>query len=189
VVSNALELAYGSSRDFVQSYALRPTGVGWLNFPRGDIIATGIALIVGLALFYFLRRTHMGTILRALSENRELADVLALGRGKYYVMAFIVASAVMSIVAIMFVNLQGIESSDGLTIVNLAIAAMLVGGLGSYGGALIGGILLGVVSTVAEVKVAATWQLPIAFGLLLVVLLLRPSGLFAGGGPRERTTA
>lgn len=177
VVQNLLAMIYGSARVFIGQGLLRTIGGSALEVPKGDIVAIGVAIIGYAALELVLNRTRIGVRFRAMGENQDLLRTIGLGSRRYWALAFVMGSVLVGASAIVTTYLQGVAPSDGFTLANFAIAAVLLGGVGRYRGALFGGLLLGVVENVALAWVPGAWEQAVGFGVLLVVLLFRPSGL------------
>lgn len=177
IVSNLLAMEYGSARLFVGNSLLTGVNIGSLNVPIGDLIAIGVIAITAVALELLLAKTDIGMHFRAIAENKNLVSMLGVRAQRYWILAFALGSVLVGVDAILTVYLNGIAPSDGLVLVSLAIAAMLVGGLGSYRGALLGGAIIGVAENVAVAVVPGAWEEAVGFGVLLLVMLVRPQGL------------
>jgi branched-chain amino acid transport system permease protein len=177
IVQNVLAMIYGSGRVFLGQELLRPLSTGILAIPRVDLIALVVAILCYLGLDALLRRTSLGVRFRALAENHSLLTIMGLSGRSWYVLAFALGSVLIAAGALVSVAVQGISPSDGFNLANLAIAAMLVGGLGSYRGAMVGGVVLGLAQNIAVWRLPGAWSSAIAFAALLVVLLVRPTGL------------
>jgi branched-subunit amino acid ABC-type transport system permease component len=145
--------------------------------PRGDIVAVLITVVCYLGLRSLLRLTSLGVRFRAIAENASLTRTLGMSGRMNFVLAFCVASALVAASAIGSLYLQGIATSDGFVFANFAIAAVIVGGVGSYEGALIGGAILGIAESVSTMWINGAWEGAIGFGVLLLMLLVRPSGI------------
>jgi branched-subunit amino acid ABC-type transport system permease component len=177
VVQNILSMIYGSGRVFIGQELLKPIGPGFLAVPRVDFLALAVAIACYVGLDALLRRTPLGVRFRALAENQALLTIIGLAGRTWYALAFALGSVLIAAAALVSIGLQGISPSDGFNLANLAIAAMLVGGLGSYRGAMLGGVVLGLAQSIAVYWLPGAWNSAIAFGALLVVLLVRPTGL------------
>jgi branched-subunit amino acid ABC-type transport system permease component len=177
IVQNLLAIIYGSVRVFVNQDLLE-SGPG--NFWRwGDLTSVLVALFGYASLEILLRKTSVGARFRAMAEDPALLRTLGMGVRRYTVLAFVIGSVLMAGCAVVSVYMQGANPNDGFTIGTFAIAAMIVGGVGNYTGALLGGIILGIAEGASLYWIAAAWQQAIGFGILLVILLVRPRGIFA----------
>jgi branched-subunit amino acid ABC-type transport system permease component len=179
VVSNIVPLLFGAQTVSLGPSLSMSVQVGSLLIPRGDFAAAGAAIVAVLLLRLLLTRTRTGTGLRALANNHDLVDVAGLPRARLGRVAMIVGSLTIVPAAILSGYLQGLSPGSGVDIGTVAIAGALVGGVGSISGACVAGMILGVAESLATWKLPGNWAEAIGFGLLLILLVLKPSGLFA----------
>jgi branched-subunit amino acid ABC-type transport system permease component len=140
-----------------------------------SIVAAAISLALVLA---FLNWSRYGLAIRAVSDTESLARVVGVRTRQARLLAFAVGSAMAVPAAVIFGLTGGITAYFGSTLVFLGIAATFVGGVGSIPGAIVGGVAMGLAQTVPLAWLPAGWQTGTAFGLILLVLVVRPSGLF-----------
>jgi branched-chain amino acid transport system permease protein len=142
-------------------------------------ILGGGALMV-LLLWLFFTRTRTGRALRACSQNREAAALLGIPVSRMLMVSFALSAALGAVAGILVTPTQVTSFDVGTPFGVNGFIAAIIGGFGSAGGALAGGILLGVLQAVAIVLFGAGFKNVAALSTLLVVLLLFPSGIFAG---------
>jgi branched-chain amino acid transport system permease protein len=147
------------------------------------LLATGVALMIGLDLL--LRRTAFGRAVRAVAHSRRTAALMGIDTERTMVLAFALASGLGALGGILFTPLTFVQVQLGSFFTFKGLAAAVVGGLGSARGAFLGGLLLGLVEQEALVYVRAGYRDAIAFGVLVLLLVLRPAGL-AGRVVEER---
>ena len=151
------------------------------------IAGTGVAMIVtGAVLFglsmLVLRTTRIGRTLRAVTDNPDMALIVGVNLRAVRAAAFAIGSA-LTVPAAYLIGLQtGISPYAGMTAILMSSAAVIVGGVGSLGGAGVGALLLAVAQNVGIWQIDSAWQESIAFGVLLAVIVLRPTGLFGVRG-------
>lgn len=177
IVQNAFAMVFGSANRSVGDTLLKHLDVFGASVPRGDYVAIGVVVVVWIALEMFLKRTPYGARFRALAENPELLNLIGQLRRSYFYLTFGIGSVLIAVCAILTMYLQGISPSDGLTVAVDAVAAMLVGGVGSYRGSLVGGLIFGVVENLSVWKLPGAWEQAIGFAVVLVVLFVRPTGV------------
>ncbi len=177
VVQNALQMVYGANAVFVGSTMIEPLNIGPLSVDRGIYLAIAVGLYCYLLVRLVLQHSEAGVLFRGLGENPALLRTVGRATERYRLIAFAMGGVLVAISSVMLVSINGLSPGDGFTNANLAIAAVLVGGVGSYTGGLLGGLLLGVVSSVALQWVSGGWVDAVAFACLLAVLLIRPKGL------------
>jgi branched-chain amino acid transport system permease protein len=155
-----------------------------INYQFFWILGCGAFMVVSLWLFF--TRTRTGRALRACSQNREAASLLGIPVSRMLLVAFGLSAALGAVAGILVTPTQytayNVSTPFG---VNGFIAA-IIGGFGSAGGALAGGVLLGLLQAVAIVVLGAGFKNVAALTTLLFVLLLFPNGLFAGLKPRAK---
>ncbi|GGH12705.1 branched-chain amino acid ABC transporter permease [Alsobacter metallidurans] len=137
------------------------------------------ALMVGL-LWLFFTRTRTGRALRACSQNREAAALLGIPVGRMLLVSFALSAALGAVAGILVTPTQVTAFNIGTPFGVNGFIAAIIGGFGSAAGALAGGVLLGVLQAAAIVLFGAGFKNVAALSTLLVVLLLFPSGIFAG---------
>jgi len=138
------------------------------------------AIVAGLALYGFLelfmRKTRFGTAMRSVASNPARAYTLGIHVDRIHDLTFAVGSALAVVPAIVIGLDTGLTPNIGLEGMIFAFIAVIVGGLGSVRGAAIGGVFLGLVQSVGIWKISSQWQESIAFGVLLMFIVLRPQG-------------
>ncbi|MCS6785130.1 MAG: branched-chain amino acid ABC transporter permease [Candidatus Caldarchaeum sp.] len=145
--------------------------------PLGELVAFFVAVSIVLINLAILKRTKLGLALRALAENREASTMWGVNYSK---MALIVSGLSMCYVALagLFIAVfYPFSPTYGHLFIGRIFAVTIFGGLGSITGAFIAGIILGIAESVAAVLFAPSWSPLVAFLLLMVILLIKPSGL------------
>lgn len=136
------------------------------------------AVITALAVYWFFQKTDMGRAIRATSMDREAASLMGINQYKIYNVAFGIGAATAGIAAVTLVPFYNIFPTVGVLFDIKGFIIVVLGGLGSIGGALVGGIIIGLIESVGPQFMTATWTEAIVYGLFLVVLFVKPSGLF-----------
>jgi branched-chain amino acid transport system permease protein len=151
--------------------------IGW--FPLITLL-TAIALLAGLQLL--VRYTALGRALRATSDDRRAVQLMGIDSRKIFATAMAISLATVAVAGI-FLGIRTIFTpSSGPTRLIFAFEAVIIGGLGSLWGTLVGGIVLGVAQTVGA-QISPGWGVLSGHLVFLAVLLLRPTGLFARSAP------
>jgi branched-chain amino acid transport system permease protein len=136
------------------------------------------ATMMMLALHLFLHRTPAGRDLRAVAENPELAGLSGLIVPRLRVAAWLLCGVFSAFAGVAILLLGPTRPETGAEFMLPALAAVLVGGLGSIGGTLIGALLIGVAESLTVHLGFAEWRQLAAFGMVILVLLMRPAGMF-----------
>jgi branched-chain amino acid transport system permease protein len=178
ILVNALLIVFGPDARNVQvDYQLESYEIGKLLIDKARVFAAGLAVLAAAALFSFFRFTLMGKAIRACADNYLGARVVGLNVKHLYALTFGVGSACVAVAGCALVLLVDVTPGLGPYYTLLAFVIVIVGGLGSMGGALLGGVLIGVSEAVAGLLIAPSAKSMFSFGLLILVLLLRPQGL------------
>lgn len=144
----------------------------------------GFAIALGIALWIFFQHFRLGIAIRALGNDSELALVVGMPARTLRNVSFAVGSALAGISALLIgLNIGIIDFSMGFDIILMATVAMIIGGLGNVAAAAGGGFVLGLIQNVALWKIESKWQMALSFGILILMLLFRPSGLFGDKRP------
>lgn len=148
------------------------------------ILVISILLMVGLTLL--VRSSPLGRAMRAIAENPTAARVLGINVDRVTAITFAISSALGAVAGALFaMNVNSAQLGMGTAIELKGLAVIIVGGMGSLPGALIGGLLLGLAEVFAVQYIGSSWRDMVAFGLLFLILILRPQGLFGARRVRE----
>jgi branched-chain amino acid transport system permease protein len=142
-------------------------------------VATVALAVIGYgALMLFLKRTRWGQAIRAVSSSPAMARTIGIDLGRVHLLTYAIGSAISAPAGILVAMDVGVEPYRGTTFVLLASVGVIMGGIGSIGGALLGGLSLGLIENLGVWKIASEWQSALSFGVFLVFILVRPRGLF-----------
>ena len=136
------------------------------------------ALFHAPLIYWFFQKTDMGRAIRATSMDREAASLMGINQYKIYNLAFGIGTATAGIAAVTLIPFYNVFPTVGVLFDIKGFIIVVLGGLGSIGGALLGGIIIGIIESVGPQFMTATWTEAIVYGLFLVVLFVKPSGLF-----------
>ena len=140
-----------------------------------------------VALHLFVTRTRYGIAMRATSENLQVAAILGINVNTVILVTFGVASALGGVAGVLVgLNFNAISPFMGIEMGIKGMAVMLIGGLGSIYGAMVGGLLLGIIEVLSVAYLESSYRDAFAFGLMILILIVRPSGLFQTGIRTER---
>jgi branched-chain amino acid transport system permease protein len=178
IMVNALLMIFGPDARNVQvDYQLESFEIGRILLDKSRLYAAFVALAAAAALFAFFKFSLTGKAIRACADNYLGAKVVGLNVKKYYALTFGLGSACVAVAGCAMVLLVDVSPPLGPYYTLLAFVIVIVGGLGSMTGALLGGVLIGVSEALAGLFIAPSAKSMFSFGLLILVLLLRPQGL------------
>ena len=139
------------------------------------LIVTAIAMIL---LTLFVNKTKMGSAMRAVSEDKGAAELMGINVNSTISLTFAIGSALAAVAGVLYIcQYQSMKPTLGALPGIKAFVAAVLGGIGSIPGAMLGGILLGLIESVSKAYISTELADAIVFGVLIVVLLFRPSGL------------
>ena len=151
-----------------------------------QVVIVGICLTLVVGLTWLVARSRLGRGMRAVAENPTAARVLGVNVDRVTATTFAISAALGAVAGALFaMNVNSAQLGMGSAIELKGLAVIVVGGMGSLPGALVGGILLGVAEVFAVQHLGSAWRDLIAFALLFGILLLRPQGLFGGRKVRQ----
>ena len=139
------------------------------------IVATIILCVV---LYFFFNKTRLGTAMRATSENMLAAYYMGIPVKRVVSLIWAISAAVAATAGVLLAPITFIHSNVGLALGLKAFPAAVLGGFGSIPGALVGGVIIGVIETLAGFYLPQGWKDVVPYLILLAVLLLKPEGLF-----------
>ncbi|MQA60235.1 MAG: branched-chain amino acid ABC transporter permease [Actinophytocola sp.] len=142
------------------------------------LIAFGGALLVALALTLVLNKTSFGMCIRAVSANSQGAALVGVNVGRVYALTFGIGSACVAVAGGLLAPFLSLTPTVGEEFTILAFVIVVLGGLGSVVGAMVGGIVIGLVQTVGALYLPGTGSLILVFAVFVIVLLFRPQGIF-----------
>jgi branched-chain amino acid transport system permease protein len=180
IIVNVLLILFGPDARSVQtSYAYDSYQLGPLLVDASKIYAGLAAILFAFALFAFFRFTLVGKAIRACADNYTGALVVGLNVNRLYAITFAIGTACVGAAGTMMTLITDVTPSIGPTYTLLAFVIVIVGGLGSMAGALIGGVLIGLTEALAGLLFTPSAKSMFSFGLLVLVLLFRPQGILS----------
>jgi branched-chain amino acid transport system permease protein len=156
-------------------------------YPVYRLVITAVAILAGLLLYLLITRTRVGALIRAGSDNREIVAALGINIGLLYTLVFALSAMLAALAGIMMGPLLSVEPGAGDPILILALVVVVIGGIGSVRGALVGALLVGIFDTLSRVTIPLLIQTNATsalvgmsvYVLMAVVLLFSRTGLFA----------
>lgn len=178
IMVNVLLMVFGpSARNIQVAYQLDSFELGVLIIDNSRLFAALAALGTSAALFAFFRYSLAGKAIRACADNNLGAKVVGLNVKHYYALTFGIGSACLAVAGCLMVILVDVTPVLGPAYTLLAFVIVIVGGLGSMTGALLGGVLIGLSEALAGLFIQPSAKSMVSFALLIFVLLVRPQGL------------
>ena len=154
-------------------------GIGY--FPKYRIFLIAMTALIILGIWFFIQKTRYGLIIKAGSRDPEIVKVLGVDVAKVWLMVFGIGTAIAGLSGILASPTRSVNPEMGIPILAESFVVTVVGGMGSPIGAVVAGLLVGVVYSLTSLFAPALAELSI-FVLMAVVLLIRPQGLFGKSG-------
>ncbi len=136
-----------------------------------------VSLVLLILLFLFMKKTKLGKAMRAVADNKEVAEIVGISSEKIYSWSFIIGSAIAGVAGILVGLEQNLEPSMGTNLVIRGFTGAVIGGIGSVPGAVIGSFLLGLVENIGIWFLPSGYKDAIAFTILFIFLLFRHQGI------------
>lgn len=174
----ALRLWTADTRGITTSYSSAAFTLLGVRFPIVRLASLLIALLLLVSLHQFLQRTYTGKAIRATVENWEAATLTGINIHGVYLLAFVIGAGLAGLAGALVAVGYAIEPVMGLTWTLKGMIVMVLGGLGSIVGTLVGGLILGVTESLTGALISGPYREVVGLVLFLLVLLLRPQGLF-----------
>ncbi|NOL50442.1 branched-chain amino acid ABC transporter permease [Pelistega europaea] len=179
VLLNLALVIFGA--DLYQTYSETSAAIlsiGPFSIVQGQVITFIVALILAVALHIFLHSTFLGRALRAVSQHRYAASLMGIDVKKVYVIAFGLGASFVGIAAGFLSPLYPVFPTLGTYFVLTSFVIVVLGGLGSLKGAFLGSLIIGIIDTLSSYYIAPDLKEVVYFGIFLVILVLKPTGLF-----------
>ncbi|CDQ38490.1 MULTISPECIES: branched-chain amino acid ABC transporter permease [Virgibacillus] len=151
-----------------------------LTVQRLIIVVAAIAVMI--LLYLFLKKTFMGASILAMAQNREGASLVGINTNKVAVITFFIAGTLAAIGASLTSPINLVFPGMGHLVILKAFVIIIIGGMGSIPGAILGGYILGFSESIGATYISSDYKDIIAFVLLIVILSIKPQGIFAKGG-------
>lgn len=170
-------------RAVVTSYGFYAIEIFGVKLTLTRVMALALGLLSVLALALFLKKTFLGMAVRAASEDMEASTLVGINPHKVNAVSFAIGLAVAAVAGVNIAVTYSFDPMYGLDVAIKALIALTLGGIGSFYGGFIGGILLGLIESSGAYLVGTGWAQGICFAVFLLTLILKPQGLFG-----ERTS-
>lgn len=187
----SIVILYGIQYVFSATPMMVETQFGYAGADVGDIrvawtrlAAAGLAVLAFIVLYVVLNHTQLGRAMRAVAQNREAGLMVGLKPARVARNAVALATALCGIAGAAIAPIQLVQPHMGQFLVFKALAIIIIGGMGSIGGAIVAAIGLGILENWIGGFFPSIWQEAAGFIVMIVVLIVKPNGLFSRGGVR-----
>jgi len=179
IVQNSIQIIWTPySRSLLTTYSMKSVQLGNIYIPVVYILDFIAALVVMFLMRQFLLKTYLGQAITAASQDRNTAELMGINPTRVYQIAFGLAMAMVVVAGVFFGLTFPFNPTSGNALLIIAFGVIILGGLGSMVGTFIGGMIFGLSQTLGGHFFGPTGQLLVPFVMVLVVLTIRPQGLF-----------
>lgn len=177
-LQNLARILWGPEpRSFPSVLGDQPVTVGFIRFIPQSLWILVIVMSLVLLQDVFFRRTLLGRVLRAVSWDKETASLLGISVNQMIAITFAISSALAAVAGVLLAPVFYVTYDMGLAITIKAFAATIVGGFGSSRGAIVGGLLIGVVESFGALFISSDYRDAIVFAFVILVLAIKPTGV------------
>ncbi len=178
LLQNIAQIAWGEKNvgvPYFNSYIFEVMGV---TMAAQRLIVAAVAMVTLIAVLVLIKKTKFGWAISATAQNTFSATLMGINTKKIYMITFGIAVALCAIAGCLLAPIYGINPWMGGSIQLKSFVVCIVGGLGSIGGSIVAGLLLGVVESFATQFLGSGWQNVIAYGIVIAIFWFRPTGIF-----------
>lgn len=177
LIDAALFAFTGDYRAVTPSYGGAGLDLGVVVVPYVRVAIFAISLLLTVLLHLFVSRTRTGRAIRATALNRDAAQLVGVDIGRIYAVTFALGAALAGAAGSLLSTLYTITPVMGQPLLGKAFVIACLGGLGTMWGSLVGGLILGLAETAGAATIGPAYQQAISFGLLVLILAVRPEGI------------
>lgn len=179
VIISGAQLVFGADfRSVTTGYQTKALNIGPLDLSVPYLLAFGGSLIMYLFLWLFLERTYVGRAMRATAQNRKAVVLLGVNPNRMFVLAFAIGTGLAGVAGAMILPYAYVFPTVGHEFALIMFTIVVLGGFGSVPGALVGGLIVGVIQSVSAVLLPTQLQNLVVFIVFILTLTYRPNGLF-----------
>lgn len=172
-------LIFGSNAKKVQSVvSINSIRIGNIDLSGVALLIIGVTILIMICLSLFINCTKVGKAMLAVSEDKGAAELMGINVNATISLTFAIGSALAAVAGVLFVSSYGyVDPYTGALPGIKAFVAAVLGGIGSIPGAMLGGVILGIIESLSKAYISTELADAIVFGVLIVVLLVKPTGM------------
>lgn len=180
LITNGLLMAFGPSPRAIQGVLPNVYDVGGVFIAEARLVSFAIAMVAFLILYFALMRTMYGKAIRATVDDRDMASMVGINPDRVYLVSFAVGIMLTGIAGCVLATYYPVTPTTGGSFLIIAFVTVVMGGLGNVVGAVLAGLVVGVIQQMTAIYVAVDLQDAGLFLAFVLVLVLRPQGILAG---------
>ena len=178
VLEDVLKIVFGANPLRIATPIGGATEMDVLFFPNYRIFVMGFGGLLIVAVWLLVFRTSLGAIVRAAAFDRNMSASLGVPVSTVYAATFAFGVALAALAGVLLAPIYSVFPTMGRDFVLIAFSVVIIGGMGSIKGAVLAGLLLTQVQSISSLFISPVWSDPLLFGIMVLVLMWRPQGLF-----------
>jgi branched-chain amino acid transport system permease protein len=178
VLEDLLKLVFGANPLRVEAPISGATEMVGLFFPNYRLFVMGLGSLIIGAVWILVFRTSLGAMVRAAAFDRQMTASLGVPVNRVYAATFAFGVALAGVSGVLLAPIYSVFPTMGRDFVLIAFSVVIIGGMGSIKGAVIAGLLLTQIQSISSLFISPVWGDPLLFGIMVLVLMWRPQGLF-----------
>jgi len=178
VLEDVLKIIFGANPMRIETPIAGGTELAGLFFPNYRLFVMALGGLVIAAVWLMVFRTSLGAIVRAAAFDRHMSASLGVPVSKVYAATFAFGVALAGIAGVLLAPIYSVFPTMGRDFVLIAFSVVIIGGMGSIKGAVLAGLLLTQIQSISSLFISPVWNDPLLFGIMVLVLMWRPQGLF-----------
>lgn len=178
ILRNLVQVAWGPDTRFFNQGIQLPIAFYGLRIKPDHLLIGGIALSLVAGVHFFLRFTKLGKAMRAMADNADLARISGIDTGRVIAWTWALGSALAAAAGVLLAIDSQLSPQMGWHMLLPIFAAVILGGIGSPYGAMAGGMIIGITQELSTLVISTAYKPVVAFVLMILILLVRPSGIF-----------
>ncbi len=178
ILEDLLKIAFGANPLRIEQPITGATEMFGLFFPNYRLFLMAVGTVVIAAVWLVVFRTRLGAMVRAAAFDRHMAASLGVPVSVVYAGTFAFGVALAGLSGVLLAPIYSVFPTMGRDFVLIAFSVVIIGGMGSIKGAVIAGLLLTQVQSISSLVISPVWSDPLLFGIMVLVLMWRPHGLF-----------
>ena len=178
VLEDLLKIVFGANPTRIETPIPGAIEVVGLFFPNYRLFVMALGMVIIAAVWILVFRTRIGAIVRAAAFDRQMTASLGVPVNQVYALTFAFGVALAGISGVLLAPIYSVFPTMGRDFVLIAFSVVIIGGMGSIKGAVLAGLLLTQIQSISSLYISPVWSDPLLFGIMVLVLMWRPQGLF-----------
>jgi len=178
VMEDAIKIVFGANPRSVEAPVSGATELFGLFFPNYRLFVMLLGGAISVAVWLLVFRTSIGAIVRAAAHDKDMSASLGIPVSRVYSLTFAFGVALAGIAGVLLAPIYSVFPTMGRDFVLMAFSVVIIGGMGSIKGAVLAGLVLTQIQSLSSLLISPVWNDTLLFGIMVVVLMWRPQGLF-----------